>query len=247
MPHAALPCWYEIATPDPDATRAFYAAVLDWTWVDPGMPGMTYEIASAGEEMVAGMMATMEGQPPAWTFYVAVEDADASAEKARGLGATVIVPPMDIPETGRFAVLCDPQGAAFAILQPLPGGTGGAFDQERPGHGNWHDMGTPDPQAALEFYGALFGWAVSSAMQMGPEMTYNVLAAGGRDFGGIYNDEGPAAWKPYFGVVSAEAGADAIRAAGGEVTDGPSPVPGGAFMVTAKDPQGITFALVGGP
>jgi len=57
--------------------------------------------------------------PPHWLAYFGVEDVDASTAKARGLGATAVVEPMDIPGEagGRFSVLLDPQGAAFGVFQ----------------------------------------------------------------------------------------------------------------------------------
>ncbi len=58
--------------------------------------------------------------PPSWLIYFAVTDCDATAKKAGGLGGGTIVPPTDIPDAGRFAVLRDPQGAVFAIYK-MPG------------------------------------------------------------------------------------------------------------------------------
>jgi predicted enzyme related to lactoylglutathione lyase len=57
--------------------------------------------------------------PSHWLPYFAVEDCDRTVEKAKGLGAKVLAPPMDIPDTGRFSVLQDPQGAAFAVIRLL--------------------------------------------------------------------------------------------------------------------------------
>ena len=198
-----LPCWYELASTDCDPSQAFYSAVLGWTWTDSGMPGMTYMIAKADDVMVAGVMPAMPGQPVAWSIYFAVNDCDATVAQAAGLGAKVIVPPTDIPNTGRFAILLDPQGAAFAVLQPLPtdGSGGQAFDQQKMGHGNWHDLVTSDPAAALEFYGTLFGWTISRSMQMGPDMTYHLIARAGLEIGGAFTAPGaPPFWTPYFGV-----------------------------------------------
>lgn len=245
MSFHGLPCWYELASNDVEAAKGFYAGLLGWTWNDSGMPGMTYLLAKAEGEMVAGMMAAEHGMPVAWTFYIAVDDADALAAKAAGLGATVIVPPTDIPNTGRFSILIDPQGAAFAVLQPTPGGTGGAFDQKKAGHGNWHDLSCADTAAALAFYGALFGWTVTQSMPMGPDMTYNIIAANGQDIGGVFNAPGAPAWCVYFGTASAKAAVAAITGAGGQVSHGPAEVPGGAFIVQASDPQGARFAVVG--
>ena len=247
MSFHGLPCWYELATSNIDGAAAFYGAVLGWNVADSGMPGMTYHIASIGGTMVAGMMPAEPGQPVVWTVYFAVEDADALVHAATDKGAQVVVPPTDIPETGRFAVLLDPQGATFAVLQPLPGGDGGAFDQQSDGHGNWHELITPDPTAALAFYGALFGWTEARAVPMGPDMTYHIIAREGLEIGGscALPDVAPH-WKPYFGTASAKSAVARVTEAGGTVLRGPDEVPGGTFTVQIRDPQGATVALVGG-
>lgn len=246
MSHHGMPCWYELASSDTAAAQQFYTAVLGWSWTNSNTPGMEYLMASTATGMVAGMMKVESPeQPVAWSFYTAVDDCDATAAKAQSLGAKLIVPPADIPGTGRFAVLIDPQGAGFAILQPLPGGQAGAFDQKQTGHGNWHDHASPDAKAAAAFYGALFGWTVSRSMPMGPTMTYHVFAANGQDIGGFFDQPGPAAWCVYFGTSSAAATIAAITKAGGHVLHGPAEVPGGAFIVQAHDPQGARFAVVG--
>jgi predicted enzyme related to lactoylglutathione lyase len=247
MSEHGLPCWYELATADPAAVQPFYAALLGWQFADSGMAGMTYIIASAQESMVAGLFKAEPEQPTGWSFYITVDNADATAAQAAALGAQVIVPPSDIPDTGRFAVMVDPQGASFAILQPLPDGMGGAFDQQKSGHGNWHDLGVADPQAALEFYGALFGWTVSRAQPMGPEMIYNIIACKGRDIGGIFNDASVTApaWCVYFGAASINQAVATVKSAGGGVEHDPAEVPGGAFVTHCHDGRGGRFALVG--
>ncbi|MGV8987420.1 MAG: VOC family protein [Cypionkella sp.] len=241
-----LPCWYELGTNDLEGAKAFYTATLGWNVADSGTPGMTYLVASIGEVMVAGMMKNDAAQPVAWSIYFAVDNADATVAAAQALGAKVNVPPTDIPNTGRFAVLADPQGASFGVLQPLPGGAGGAFDQKKMGHGNWNELITPDPAAALAFYGKLFGWTESRSMEMGPDMTYHLIAHDGLDIGGTYAMPGSGPmWKPYFGVASTKAAQAAVAAARGRVLRGPDEVPGGAFTLQITDPQGAVLALVG--
>lgn len=248
MANHGLPCWYELGASEAAGARSFYSSVLGWNWRDAGMPDMDYHIASAGAVMVAGMMPVMSPeQPVAWTIYFAVDGCDATVAKAQGLGGHVIVPPTDIPETGRFAMLIDPQGAAFGILEPLPGDPSGAFDQTKSGHGNWHELNTPDADAALAFYSGLFGWTVSAVHEM-PGMSYRVLACGEKDIGGIapMGPEVPASWTPYFGCATTiTEGIAALTAAGGTTMHSPMPVPGGAVIVNATDPQGARFALVG--
>ena len=72
-----------------------------------------------GERMAGGMIQLSEQMgdvPPNWMVYFSVADCDASVDKAKSLGANVLVPPSDIPEVGRFSTMCDPQGAAFSVI-----------------------------------------------------------------------------------------------------------------------------------
>lgn len=244
-----LPCWYELMTPDPDAAQAFYAGVVGWTVAASGMEDFDYRLASAGETAVAGLMAPLTADMPCfWMIYIAVDSADATAEAAKAAGGAIYKAPADIPGVGRFAVLADPQGAAFGVLQPLPGGQGGAFDQRRAGHGNWHELRSSDPEAALGFYGTLFGWREDHRMEMGPMGFYHIFARGEAQIGGMMPAPpgAPPHWLPYFGAPSIDAAIARITALGGHVLHGPAEVPGGAFIVQASDPQGIAFALVGG-
>lgn len=245
-----LPCWYELATNDLTGAQAFYGALFGWVITDSQTPGMTYLLAKADGAMVAGMMQAVAPQPVAWQIYYAVDNCDATVDQAKALGAQVFVPPSDIPNTGRFAVMADPQGVVFAVLQPLPMETPPSakpFDQQKPGHGNWHELICPDPVAGLAFYTKLFGWTLTRSMPMGPEMTYHIFAHAGLEIGGACTLPGvPPHWKPYFGTPSAKAAMATTTAAGGKVLHGPDEVPGGAFTVQAMDPQGAAFALVGG-
>jgi len=113
-------CWTELATKDTEAAKAFYTSLFGWkAKTDAG----GYTEYSVTERPGAGMMempAQMRsmGVPPTWTPYFQVADCDATASKAKELGATLFVPPNDIPNVGRFSVIQDPQGAVFAIFKP---------------------------------------------------------------------------------------------------------------------------------
>ncbi len=115
-------CWSELTTRDPKAAEAFYTKLFGWTSKDSSgdAGGMQYtEFNNQGQPGV-GMLA-MPAEMPAhvpsyWMPYFQVADCDASTAKATGLGAKVMVPPKDIPKTGRFAILGDPQGAMFALF-----------------------------------------------------------------------------------------------------------------------------------
>ncbi|MDR7126940.1 VOC family protein [Pseudotabrizicola sp. 4114] len=242
------PFWYELTTANPTASAAFYGPVMGWQFKDSGMPGFDYTLATHGADMVAGLMAPDTPMPEFWMTYFAVDDCDASAARVTALGGTVHRAPEDIPDTGRFAIVSDPQGAVFGLMQPEDGQPGAAFDQKKPGHANWHELQTSDPAAALTFYKALLGWTAGEAMDMGPMGTYQLVSLPTGDIGGLMPLAQPGIpphWLPVFGTESVAAAMTRITGVGGTVLEGPMEVPGGVFVCYAADPQGATFGLVG--
>jgi hypothetical protein len=118
-PTANTFCWNELASSDPAASVAFYNAIGGFTSKAMEMPTGAYHVLEAGGQPRAGVMAKMMPQQPhAWLPYVQVASADKTAEKAKKLGGTIIVPPTDIPNVGRFSILTDTLGGAIGILQP---------------------------------------------------------------------------------------------------------------------------------
>lgn len=109
--------WNEIVTSDKDACIKFYSGLFDWTTEDMDLPdGNTYTMFKKGERMIAGCVVPPgDPKPPSmWMTYVNVEDVDASLAKTKELGGTVLMDRVDLP-MGSFAVVSDPQGAAFAF------------------------------------------------------------------------------------------------------------------------------------
>ncbi len=258
------PCWYELGANGIDVAARFYNRIFGWEIADSGMEGYDYHLARVGSEPVAGMMdlARQSGNPPPnWLVYFAVDDCEQTAKGIEAAGGRILIEPSDIPGTGRFAVAADPQGAVFGLMQPdmsqmseadrARAETGeGAFNQKKSGHGQWHQLMTPDPEAGFSFYSGLFGWARGEAMDMGPAGRYQIFQYKGANIGGMMglgDFPGPA-WLPYFGVEESVAQvAESIRDAGGKVLHGPSEVPGGTHILIAADPQGALFALIGPP
>lgn len=113
--------WCELMTTDVPAAQQFYGQLFGWQMEDNPLPEMqmTYTVVKVGDRGVGGIMPmppqTMSPYP-CWNSYVTVNDVDASAQLAEQLGAKVLVPPTDIPKTGRFSVIQDPQGAVFNII-----------------------------------------------------------------------------------------------------------------------------------
>jgi predicted enzyme related to lactoylglutathione lyase len=116
-------CWADLNTPDRDAAKKFYSALLGWKFVTgAGKDDSTYWHIMNGEHGIGGMPPKefqQPGAPPHWMIYYQIADCDASFAKATSLGARGYVPPMAIEGAGRMAVLADPQGAVFALFQPM--------------------------------------------------------------------------------------------------------------------------------
>lgn len=119
-------CWNELATGDVNRAREFYGGLFGWgaNEMDMGEMG-TYTMFMRGETPAGGMFdlngkSAAAGMPPSWMPYISVEDCDATAARAGELGAQILVPPSDIPGTGRFSLLRDPQGAMISIIRLLP-------------------------------------------------------------------------------------------------------------------------------
>src|SRR5258708_39544497 len=134
LPKEGAFVWTEIGVNQGDAAKCkdFYKAVFGWTFKDsdPASPMQYHEFSTGGNSPAGGLYemdpAWFGGKnplpPPHFLNYVLVDDVDANAKKAEGLGATVLKDPMDIPNVGRFAVIKDPTGAVFATFKPnMPG------------------------------------------------------------------------------------------------------------------------------
>lgn len=108
--------WHEVYAPNAEAAIDFYTKALDFGTQAMPMGEMgTYHMLTKNGTAIAGVMATntpeMANVPPHWATYIAVDDVDARLQKCLDLGATVVVPAMDIPSVGRMVLIQDPQGA----------------------------------------------------------------------------------------------------------------------------------------
>ncbi|MCU0900905.1 MAG: VOC family protein [Cypionkella sp.] len=245
-----LPFWYELTARDLPASAAFYGPVMGWAFQDAGVPGYDYSVALVGADMVAGMMRPDTAMPDVWMLYFAVDDCDAVAARVAALGGTVRRAPETIPGTGRFAIVTDPQGAEFGLMQPEDGQPGTAYAPMQPGRVNWHELMTDDPAAALAFYADLLGWTPGTKMDMGDMGLYHIFAAAPGEIGGMMADQTsglPPRWIAVFGTDSVGAALARVTTQGGTPLMEPMEVPGGAYACYARDPQGAVFGLVGPP
>jgi len=246
--------WYELMTTDAKAAETFYRDVAGWGAKNSAMPGMDYTLFTAGGVDVGGLFALSKevlaaGARPAWVGYVAVDDVDAAAAQVRAAGGAVHRGPDDIPGVGRFAMVADPQGAAFALFKPAQADQRSPAAPDQPGHFGWHELYAGDGPSVFAFYAKLFGWKKGEAMDMGPAGVYQMFDAGGGGMIGGIMTKPPQmpvpAWTFYINSTGIDAAAARVKAAGGQIINGPNEVPGGNWIVMGIDPQGAQFALVG--
>jgi predicted enzyme related to lactoylglutathione lyase len=110
-------CWADLSAPDQNQAMGFYHKLFGWTF----MPGDdNYQHIQNGETFIGGIPPAQFRDPkipPHWLVYFQVDDCNASTDKAKELGANVVLGPFAMGDVGHITVLMDPQGAAFAIFQ----------------------------------------------------------------------------------------------------------------------------------
>ncbi len=244
---AGTPCWVDLSVPDVAAATAFYGPVLDWTFVDSGVEFGGYHMARAGDRAAAGVGPIMqEGQPAAWTVYLASDDADATTKLISENGGTVLAEPMDLPGLGRMAIAMDAAGGVFGVWQSA--GMNGAEVYNEPGSLIWTDARLTDTETGRRFYAAVFGHTFGAVP--GAPDDYATFAVDGGTVGGMGGMMGapegtPSHWLPYFMVADVDAASAAVSTGGGTVPMPPTDTSFGRMGIVT-DPFGATFALHGG-
>ncbi|HEX7149923.1 MAG TPA: VOC family protein [Thermoanaerobaculia bacterium] len=237
-------CWVELATTDDAAAKRFYTELFGWTTNEIPMGeegGMMYIMLQKDGKDVGALYKMMPDQqmPPNWQTYVATDDIDNVAEKAKSLGGNVVAGPFDVYDSGRMAVVADPAGAMFGLWQAKE--HIGYRVKDESGSVCWSELTAPDLDAARKFYGGLFGWTWKES----PE--YTEWQHGGQSIGGAMQPkhEGmPPHWMPYFAVDDADTIVAKAKSLGASVYVEPTDIPNvGRFAVVA-DPQGAAFAII---
>jgi predicted enzyme related to lactoylglutathione lyase len=247
--------WHELLTTDPAAGAGFYSKVFGWNaqpfegHADYTM--LAHEKGPVGGARVIGKDSLADTAGPNWLTYVGVPDLAAALATVATHGGKVVHPVTELPSNGgRYAVIADPQGAIIGLYQPASGNSGGNAGPMA-GPVSWHELTAEDPQAALQFYKALFGWEVVATHAMGGEVgNYYLFGVGTTQLGGAFLRTKQLAptwprWLIYISVPSVTAAVAAAQAAGGKLLNGPHQVPGGSWIAQLLDSHGVPLALHG--
>jgi hypothetical protein len=245
--------WSELATTDLAAAKGFYTGLFGWELHDESMgEGMgTYTLIGGKTDHFGGMYEMngpqFEGVPPNWTNYVGVENCDAAVERVTELGGKVLMPPMDIPGTGRFSIVTDPGGAAFAVFQSASDKVERAPCADQAGAFCWRELNTRDTAEAEAFYTALLGWTpLTKEMAFGP---YTSFMQGDQPVGGMMAmteewGEVPPHWMTYVSVEDCDASAAKAESLGGKVCVPPMDIPEVGRFAVINDPAGAVFSII---
>lgn len=244
------PCWVDLMTSDVDGARAFYTRVFGWTAEEPNPDFGGYFSFLKDGAAVAGCMSNMTDAnvPDMWQVYLTTDDAAATTARATEHGGQAIVPPMQVGELGKMAVILDAGGAPIGIWEPMafPGLT--LYGE--PGAPRWFELNTKSYDGAADFYRQVFGWT-TEVMSDTPEFRYTVAVDDGENLAGIMDataflpPEVPSHWGVYFGVDDADAALASIVDLGGAVVMPANDTPYGR-LAAATDPTGAGFRIMQG-
>ena len=251
--------WYELLTGDIGGAKRFYGAVVGWNVQERSDFPNDYRMIGRSDGKFAGgaMQLTDEmkqhGGRPIWLGYILVPDVDASVAAIERDGGRAMMPAFDIPGVGRVAMVTDPSGAPFYIMKPLPpegdpNAKSDVFSVDQPQRVRWNELSTTDQDGAVDFYRRHFGWTQEGSMPMGEMGDYRFIQANGVNIGAIMRKPPQlpvSLWTYYIGVDDIDRAAEAIKAGGGQILNGPMEIPGGEFALNGLDPQGAAFGLVG--
>lgn len=247
-PHSKF-VWFDLLTSNIAVASDFYRDVIGWDIRDAQMPGREYSLITMGHTMIGGVT-----KPAAeltdlggalWLGYLGVDNVDAVAADVEERGGRIHRAAQDIPGVGRYAVVSDPQGAAF-VLFSSPGMPTPTFVRSTDyGRVGWHELQTVDQAAAMSFYAAVFGWAEDASTKLQDRTPFFALP--NEPVAGEVAQKGPLgrpAWLHYFVVSNVSDATRRVVMGQGSVVESPNSVIGLGIVAQCVDPQGARFGLI---
>lgn len=241
-----VPSWVDLAATDMTGAQRFYGELLGWSFDEGTEDYGGYINCRLRGKTVAGMAPRQdESIPSAWTTYLAVDDAHATAKAVTEHGGTMMVEPMVVGPNGTMAIAQDATGAVVGMWQA--GEHLGAQLVNEPGTVTWNEVNSRDGAAADTFYSGVFGVTPQKIDAEG--LDYVTYQVDGKDVGGRlqmtdeWPDSIPPHWMTYFAIADADGAAERVRELGGTVSHGPFDSPFGRTLVVL-DPWSAVFSLI---
>jgi predicted enzyme related to lactoylglutathione lyase len=245
-----VPNWVDLGTADLDDAKRFYTGLFGWTaHISPEPESGGYTTFNLDGLPVAGAGPLFgEGQPTAWSTYIATEDSDLIAARVEAAGGKVLVDPFDVLDQGRMAAFLDQAGAPFSVWEPAMMRGAEVFDV--PGALTWNELTTRDIEGSKFFYGSVFGWTARDSSVAGVpyviwEQAGEIVAGMQPMTGGNWPADLPPHWMIYFAVEDCDHSAAVAHQLGGHILQPPTSFPMGRYSVL-EDPQGGLFSILAG-
>ena len=218
--------WFDMATPKPVEQQDFYASLFGWSFRSPGQSDDDYALIVNRGRAIGGMF---RHEPPGgeqdgalWIALMSVTSVDEAIATTQSSGGAVQVQAATVPDRGRHALLTDPAGAIFGVLDSS---TGDPPDyQVEMGDVIWVDLFARDVPGMIRFYSGLAPYEISTRPIV-QDVERNILSAHGMPRAGIVpvdEEANRAAWVPYVRVENVAATLEKV-------------VEGGGFAIVAPD------------
>lgn len=247
--------WHELITDTPKETQRFYTELFGWTFEPLADKGANYFLIRHKNEVIGGMIDQNRLPTTAdisqWVALIAVTDISRAAKMVTNSGGTVFTPPTSLGDRGEIAVVADPQGALFALLQTRDGDPADQDTSPSAGAFLWHELWTGEVDSAVAFYSKLAPYRMEQKKLGTAEepIDYVVMNAQEHKRGGIRENpfKGlPPIWVNYLRVID-DAELDDILARveslGGEILIPAIARPGGGTVAVITGPSGAGIAL----
>ncbi len=241
------PCWIDLTSSDLARAQDFYGTVFGWAFESAGPQYHGYVNATNDGHPVAGLMANQPAtqSPDHWATYFHTTDIDATMSAVTAASGSVFLDKMEVPAKGFMSLAVDPSGALFGLWQPLEHRGFEVIGEA--GAPVWHQLGTRDYRAAVDFYREVFGWRTQQIADTN-EFRYTTAWFGDQQLLGImdaaqYLPDGiPSNWTVFFGAEDVDKTLQVITDGGGSVLRPAEDTPYGR-LAAAADPTGAIFNL----
>ena len=239
--------WYDLFTSDLQATRQFYEALFGWSFQEtPSGAKQVLTISREGIPIANAVSADktkIKDQPSRWLSYMSVADVDQTVLRIEKNHGSVFMPPKNLPDRGRVAVVKDPEGAVFAVVTTSEGDPPDpAFDlNDFLGSELW----AKHLETAIIFYQALVDYEIEM-VDVGNEKDYHLLVTDDQPRAGVVQipwDDVKPNWVPYIAVEDVAAVAARVESLGGRLLIAPNPEIREGNAAIIADPSGAVFGI----
>ena len=244
--------WHDLLTDKPAESRRFYEALFGWEFESIGpnfgaIASANYTLIRHNGELIGGMidesrLGTTE-EISQWIALMSTDDIDRTVATLQRAGGKVFTPPTDLADRGRIAVVADPQGAVFALLETRDGDP----VETEPGINGflWNEVWSDDTEAAKAFYSDLVGLESGSNPVAGEE-AYEYMRDGDSPRFGVLRkpvDDITPLWATYVRVEDPAALVARVEELGGRVLLDTQERAAGVKVALIADPSGAGIAL----